>query len=293
MDKSFQTVLELRWGGKNPRLIFDDGMNVLFYVNGDYHDHWVVWQEKEGLKNFNNLDPDRYHGNLWIPETDFGLCKWIQNVTLALEKNGVSKNNMYLAIREIFDMKNDPTDENTIYNIFKILKKYFGNISEYFNFKNMIWEDGKLIDPGYNFKYRYDGIRDLTYLFLTGYAFHYGNCMRYVHGNRLFNMYRSLKYKDLFYRSTNFAEKIVDDVRCATIARIYYVDSIKMESDEDAINRIRESIIKSETGVETLVTQEQIMQEKKDEIIKKIDIEISDNEKEEKDKDVVDGTDMI
>lgn len=291
MDKSFSTVLELRWGGKNPRIIYDDGMNVLFYANGDRHDHWAVWQEKEGLKNFYSLDPDRYHGNLWVGETDYGLCRWTRNVAFALEKNGVNKNNLYLAIREIFDMRDDPTDEKTVYKIFEILRKYFGSLigNENFNKKNFVFKDGNIIDQGYDFKYRYEGLRDLTHLFLTGYAFHYGNCNRYVPRNRLFNIYRSLKYKDLFYRSASHSLQNIMDDKSTIIARICFIDSAKMESEEDAIKRIRDSIIISETIVEKLVTQvNDITQEKRNEIIKRIDKEISENEKEKKDDDIVD-----
>lgn len=283
MDKSFSTMLELRWGGKNPRIIFDDGIDVLFYVNGDKHDYFTIWQNKEGLNNFYSHDPDRYHGNLWVGGTDLGLCKWIQNVTLALEKNGISKNNMYLATREIFGigMKDDPTDETTVYKIFEILKKYFGTLTgeESFNQKDRVIEGNKVIDFGYNFKYRYDGVRDLVYLFLTGYAFHYGNCARYISGNRFFNMFRSLKYKDLFYRSIFHAQNSVNDNMCENISRIYYVDGAKRENENQAIERVKNVIIKGEIGVEILIKNEKVQEEKKQEIIDKINKEILDNEK--------------
>lgn len=279
------TILELRWSGKNPRIIYEDGINVLFYVNGDRHSNWAIWQAKEGLKDFYKLDWDRYHGNLWIPETDLGLCKWIQNVTIALVKNGVSKNNMYLATREIFGMKDDPTNEQTIDKIFEILKKYFGTIPKDFNKREPKYENNKLMDYGFDFTYRYIGISDLVYLFLTGYAFHYGNCIRYIPGDDIFNMYRSLKYRDMFYRASNLTNGDVNEKDCTNICDIYYRQNI--ESKNETLERIRNAVIASETGIEELITKNYITKDrinltkdKKDKIIENIEKEILENKKD-------------
>lgn len=279
------TILELRWSGKNPRIIYEDGINVLFYVNGDRHSNWAIWQAKEGLKDFYKLDWDRYHGSGWYPETDFGLCKWIQNVTIALEKNGVSKNNMYLATREIFGMKDDPTSEYTIDKIFEILKKYFGTVPKDFNKKEPKYENNKLIDNGFDFTYRYVGINDLVYLFLTAYAFHHGNCMRYIPGDDIFNTYRSLKYRDMFYRVSNGAKGNVNEKDCVNICDIYYRQNI--ENKNETLERIKNTVIASETGVEELLTKNcitidhtNLTKETKDKIIENIDKEILENKKD-------------
>lgn len=270
MDKIFETVLELRWSEKNPRIICDDGEDVIFFVNGDRHPNWVVLQKKEGLKNFYHENPDRYHGNLWLSITDIDLCEWIQNVTLALEKNKVSRNNMYLATREIFSLKEDPTEESTITKIYDILKKYFGNIEKDFNL--------------YYYIYRYKGIRDITHLFLIGYAFHYGNCIRYIPGNKIFNLFRSLKYKDMFYRTVHFTSDDMDKNENSrrNLSRTYWPHYEKIETETQTIERIRDAIVDSETGIEMKILQgekEKISEEKIKEIKTRIDKEISDNEK--------------
>jgi len=284
MDKN-STILELRWGGKRPRIIYEDGVSILFLIAGDYGSDMVTWQEKIGLGDFYYEDYDRYHGSSWKGLHNFELCEWIQNVTLALEKNGVSKNNMYLATREIFSMKNDPTNEETIDTIYEILGKYFGNVTEDFNKRN--WDNTKPDIPGYDFVYRYTGIKDLIGVFLTGYACHHTKCMRYKPGDDIFNGFRSLRYKDMFYRMIYSANKDVDKEKCLDISTVYDRHYKKIETVEQTMKRIRDLVIASETAIEELLTKNcitsertNITKETKDKIIETIDKEILENKKD-------------
>lgn len=283
MDKN-STILEIRWGGKNPRIIYEDGASILFYIAGDYGSDMVTWQEKTGLSDFYKLDWDRYHGSSWIGIHNYELCEWIQNITIALVKNGVVKNNMYLATREIFAMKDDPTNEETIDKIYDILGKYFGNITG--NFNKRCWNNLQPEIPGYNYAYRYDGIKDLIAVFLTGYACHYTKCNRYKPNDSVFNSFRSLRYKDMYYRSIFFANDDVNKDFCRDLATIYDRHHGKIETQDQAIARIRNNIIQSETGIEELITKNCITTERtnltketKNKIIEKIDSEIFENKK--------------
>lgn len=252
MNKN-STILELRWGGKHPRIIYEDSASILFYILGDGGTDLAIWQEKEGLKDFYYEDYDRYHGSSWKPYFESDLCEWCQNVTYALEKNGVNKHIMYIVSREIFSLKEDPTNEETIEKIFAILRKYFENVSG--NFNRKVWNKEKPRDPVYDLVYRYEGIKDLISLFLTGYAFHYANTIRYKPNDQLFNAYRTLKYKDMFYRTINCCITGINKEQCKDIPRMHDRHYQKIESIEQAMVRIRDLVIGSETGIEEILTK--------------------------------------
>jgi hypothetical protein len=284
MDKN-STILEIRWGGKNPRIIYEDGSSILFYVIGNYGTDMATWQEKAGLTDFYKLDWDQYHGSSWIGMFNYNLCEWIQSVTLALEKNGIGKSNIYIAIREIFDMKDDPTNEETIDKIYEILIKYFGNVTGDFNKKD--WNKEQPNIPGYNFVYRYNGIKDLIAVFLTGYAFHYAKCIRYKPNDEIFNAFRSLTYKNMLYRAVYFTKNEISSEDCRNLPTIYDRHHNRIETKEQTIERIRSNIISTETGIEELLTKNCITVERinltkeiKDKIAENIDTEILENKKE-------------
>jgi len=283
MDKN-STILEIRWGGKNPRIIYEDDSSILFYVTGNYGTDMAVWQEKVGLTDFYKLDWDQYHGSSWVGMFNYNLCEWIQSVTIALEKNGVSRNNIYSTIKEIFSMKEDPTNEETIDKIYGVLGKYFGNISGDFNKKD--WNKNYPDTPGYDFVYKYAGIKDIVGAFLTGYAFHYAKCIRYKPNDEIFNSFRSLTYKNMLYRVVYFTKDEIGREDCRKIPTIYERNLNRIETKEQTIERIRDNIISTETGIEELLTKNCITTERvnltkevKDKITEKIDKEILENKK--------------
>lgn len=280
------TILDLRWSNKNPRIIYEDSSSIFFYILGDGGTDLAIWQEKQGLIDFFYEDYDRYHGSSWKAYFEYHLCEWLQNVTIALDKCGIAKRNMYLATREIFGMKEDPTNDETVEKIMNILIKYFENVPK--NFNKKMWDNKNPTVVGYDFVYRYEGIKDLMGVFLTGYAFHYANCVRYDPKDILFNAFRSLKYRDIFYRIIHSTvNEFVETDKCKDIPHMHDRHYEKFENIEQATYRIRSNIILSGTGIEEFLEKNTITNDRKnltketmDRITQEIDNEILENKKD-------------
>lgn len=254
-------IIDIKWfyyrgEDKNIRVIYENGEDVLYYMRGNRHNHYVIRHDKEELyKGRNNYG--------WNGIDTIDLASWSQKIGIELKSKGVTNKILYDIIKEIFALKGstlddtgDPSnkDEKIVEKIIDVLSKHIGNI---------MFDKNKTI-------HHYKGVQDIIMFFLTVYAIHYSDCVRTsMTNNKMYNAIKTVKYPYVVMRTMIIKSSgqafANSDVSTDTSA-LFYRGYEKVETEDDAINRVVNTIISGIIHIEANLIGNGISKERENEI---------------------------
>lgn len=237
-------MLDIKWfyykgEDKNIRVIYENGTDVLYYMKGYNHNHYVVRHNKEELYK------GRYNYG-WNGIETIDLSSWSQKIGIELRSKGVTNKTLYEMIKDIFALKGtlddtgDPSNKNEkiVEKIIDILNRHIGNII--FNQNNTI--------------YHYQGVQDIIMFFLTAYSIHYSDCIRTpINDNKMYNAIKIIKYPYVVMRTMiikSTGEIFVNNDVSTDTSALFYRGYQKVETEDEAILRVGNIIIAGITHIE-------------------------------------------